>query len=855
MEIREKMAGRIECRGAWAGLSLRLGITSPLLFAFIFSPPVRAEPVAQHNAKAAASQAAKSPFSEAEELFRRGSTEEARNKTLEALKLHPASVEGYNLLGFIYARENKFEPAIEAFQHALKLDPKSTRSHINLGNIYVAQEKFELAEKQFRAALAREPANRDANYNLGLVLLARGQPSEAVGFFQKVHPADTPALFNLVRAYLRSGRTSEGLKLSAELSAQGEGDVRLHFTLGGLLGSEKQYEAGQQELEKANSLQPGTFEILYNLGQSYLRTSDYTKAELVLQRAIKIRPDSAEALALLAQAYSEQKRVVDALELLVRARKLAPQNTDVIFLMARLSMSQRYFEDAIPLLEEGLKIAPKRADLRAALGESFFMTGKVEKAIEEFKTLIEIDPSARSYAFMGLSYRNLGRFDEAKKYLEEGLKQDPRNASCLFNLGYIANRQGNYAEAEKLFEDALQSNPDYSEALLELASVRINSKRFEEAAELLRKFVRVSHDPAPGYYKLAMVERSLHQMDAAQRDMKVFQTLSKDSSSGPYPYQHLFDYLNNRASLPAEQQTQLDLAELIDQTHKHPDQPQNLFMLAETYLKLGQVQEAMQTVSKLDELSSGDFRTQTGIGVLLARYHLFKDAIQHFQSALQSNPGSDDVKFDLANAYFQTGAFTQALDTAQRISTDGRKDDSVLALLGDIYAHLGRLSEAVQIFSDAIQRNPDNDQYYLSLALAELRSGNLAAADETLHKGLQRIPDSGRILWGIGVVAALDGKAGQAEENLQRAVDLLPEWPGSYSVLGVFYYQTGQIAKAREVLDRFTQKNPNGGLDVNRIEKTLAQAPESASSEPVPLSSDGRRQILQVALSLADRTL
>ena len=70
---------------------------------------------------------------------------------------------------------------------------------------------------------------------------------------------------------------------------------------------------------------------------------------------------------------------MDALELLVRAHKLAPQNTDVIFLMARVSMTQNYFEDAIPLLESGLKIAPQRADLHAALGESYFMSGKTEK--------------------------------------------------------------------------------------------------------------------------------------------------------------------------------------------------------------------------------------------------------------------------------------------------------------------------------------------------------------------------------------------------------------------------------------------------------------------------------------------
>ena len=63
------------------------------------------------------------------------------------------------------------------------------------------------------------------------------------------------------------------------------------------------------ELEKANALQPETFEILFNLGQTYLRSGgNYAKAELILNRALKLKPDSAETLYLLAQVYSEQNR-------------------------------------------------------------------------------------------------------------------------------------------------------------------------------------------------------------------------------------------------------------------------------------------------------------------------------------------------------------------------------------------------------------------------------------------------------------------------------------------------------------------------------------------------------------------
>ena len=790
-----------------------------------------------------------------ESLIREGHLDDAKASVLSELKRNPASVEGYNLLGIIESDQLDYSNALAAFEKALQLAPNSAKTHNNLGDFYLSQRKPELAEKEFRTVLRLDPADLEGNYNLGVLLMARGAYSDAIPRFERIHPANQATSFNLIKSYFRSNRVKDALRTATSLSNQSQGSVPVHFSLGVLLASEKQYKMAVLEFQKADALQSNTFETLYNLGEALFREGEYSNADLALNRALKLKPDSPEAQYLLALVYKNEARPLDALNLLISARKISPENPDVILLMAQISMSQDYYEDAIPLLEQGLRVAPQRADLCAALGQSYFMAGKIDNALDQFKKLIELDPSARSYAFVALAYRNLGRFDDAKSYVLKGLKLDPSDSGCLLNLGFIEEAQGDQQAAELQFQRILGSNPDYPDALLELANLQIAQKRYPEAVVLLKRYIRVGHNPATGYYKLAMAERNLRLTAEADRDLKEFQALSKTASMGPLPFQHLFENIDNRSKLDEKSRDQLDITDLNDQIRRHPDQPEDLYLLVEAYLKSGKIPEAHEALSQLDKLSSGDYRTLTAAGVLLARYHLYTEAIQHFQAALQVNPAFNEASFDLADAYFRSRQYAQALDAANHVSAEGRTDDAYLALLGDIYAHLGETTQAAQIFRDAIQRNPDNDENYLALALLLLRNHRVNEAKQLLSQGQSRLPGSGKIFWGLGIISVLEGNTELAAKQLESAVDLLPEWPGSYSVLGVFYFETGQIDKAKEVLNRFRNSNASGSLNADRIEQFLAQAPSGPSTAHTPLPEESREQLLELGLSLADRTL
>ena len=105
------------------------------------------------------------------------------------------------------------------------------------------------------------------------------------------------------------------------------------------------------------------------------------------------------------------------------------------------------------------------------------------------------------------------------------------------------------------------------------------------------------------------------------------------------------------------------------------------------------------------------------------------------KAALKINSSSDDAKYNLAEAYFQSGNYKEAMNSLLEISLDGQKESSYLGLLGDVYARLSRYEDAARCLEQAVAATPDNDQYHASLALVKLRMATLRTQIECHAEG------------------------------------------------------------------------------------------------------------------------
>jgi tetratricopeptide (TPR) repeat protein len=91
-------------------------------------------------------------------------------------------------------------------------------------------------------------------------------------------------------------------------------------------------------------------------------------------------------------------------------------------------MRAHHNRQAAVVLERAARIEHGKGSILEALARAYYNSGQHERAAQAFEALLEIDPSAHYGHFgLGLSYRRLGREQEARTHLRLAVALDPRS--------------------------------------------------------------------------------------------------------------------------------------------------------------------------------------------------------------------------------------------------------------------------------------------------------------------------------------------------------------------------------------------------------------------------------------------
>jgi tetratricopeptide (TPR) repeat protein/predicted Ser/Thr protein kinase len=220
----------------------------------------------------------------------------------------------------------------------------------------------------------------------------------------------------------------------------------------------------------------------YVQGLGYLQRSDQPQnadnAIALFQRALKEDPSYALAQAGLGRSYL-----------------LKYDNTK----------QKQWIESARVACERAASLDAKLAAGHICLGSLYNLTGEYEKAVLEFRTALEREPTSDdAYTGLAWGYEQSGQFQAAEQTYERALKLRPSYWSNYNKLGQFYGRRGSYQKAVPMFQRVIELTPDNRWGYTNLGVAYYNLDRLDDAGAMWRRTLDIRPD-ATAYSNLGTV--------------------------------------------------------------------------------------------------------------------------------------------------------------------------------------------------------------------------------------------------------------------------------------------------------------------------------------------------------------
>jgi len=127
--------------------------------------------------------------------------------------------------------------------------------------------------------------------------------------------------------------------------------------------------------------------------------------------------------------------------------------------------------------------------------------------------------SAEEYFSIGMAYYDLGKFEEAEKFLNRAKQAKRTMVASTYNLGRIAFEMQRYEEAAKYFESILKRDKENVLALKAAAYSRIRTGEIQKAEKHYSKLLSIVPESADDGYNHALVLFAMGRFSSAEEVM------------------------------------------------------------------------------------------------------------------------------------------------------------------------------------------------------------------------------------------------------------------------------------------------------------------------------------------------
>jgi len=197
------------------------------------------------------------------------------------------------------------------------------------------------------------------------------------------------------------------------------------------------------------------------------------------------------------------------------------------------------------------------------------------------------------------------------------------------------------------------------------------------------------------------------------------------------------------------------------------------------------------------------------LGIIYKTRGQVDEGFRLYEKALEINPDSPLVHYNIANALREGGRMTEAIGHYRRVLEINPKHVPTLINLGNAYLAAGQLDEALTCFLDARKIRPNDADVLYSLGGIVYSRGQVEDAARHYRRALQLRPDFAEAHNKLGVVLTAEKQVSEAITHFQAALKINPHFAEAFFNLGVLYHMEGKLDEAVVQYRRALDINPN----------------------------------------------
>ena len=573
-----------------------------------------------------------------------------------------------------------------------------------------------------------------------------------------------------------------------------------------------------------------------------LQANQPDAAEASFKKVIEVNPAATQAHLLLGTFYQSRSRFAEAEQQFRTAMDMDPKSPEARGALARLYLVEGKNAEAEEFLKQSKRDFPDNSAGYRMLGDFYFSTGNLDKAIAEYGTLYQEHPEdiqVKKNYIQVLIQKD--RFDEARKLNDELLKanpqdnealisrskmqissgdlndaiatlqtvikNDPNNSEAHYDLGVAFDRSADLDGAETEWIEAAHLRPDLVDAQRALAGAALRRGNPNKLAEAAAQIISLRPNSPDGYALRALSEINLNQLTAAETDVRKAIDVAPQSSLGYVQMGNLKFAQKQYGKAEKAYQRALDL---------NANSKDALRGLMNTYIAQKQIDRAIAAANAQIVKSPNNIGFYDLLGNAL--FHVKRDlngAEAAFNKALSLDGKDSDALLRITQVQAAKGDVEQAIATCQQAIKAQPRLPQFYNLLGELYQSKQDWREAKSAFEKARALQPNDPMAARNLANVLLQSdGNLDDALLLAQTAQHSMPDSPDAADTLGWVYYKKGAYELAVSLLEQALKLqqrtnAPDNADVHYHLGLAYEKTEKPALARQHLERALQINPN----------------------------------------------